>query len=159
MWLGYVLPVMSAALLSPADGRGRAEYTFEPGLHSGDGISRGGFGVASGGRSATWAAVPGDRAGFTAAGARIPGAGTGVPGAEERVPESGAKAVVFSGECCHLAGEVLNLLQKCGFVRGWINARERRLGCDLEDAVRTAACCGVQAALRLAGEDGLIVGW
>jgi hypothetical protein len=116
----------------------------------------GGFGVASGGESVTWAAVPGDRAGITGAGARVPGPGRRVAGAGARVPEAGAKAVPFSGECCHLAGEVLYSLQKSGAVGGWAGARESRLVYDLGDAVRTAVC-GVQAALGLPGEEGLTV--
>jgi hypothetical protein len=95
--------------------------------------------------------------GITGAGARDTWAGTMVPGAELRVPKGGAKAVLFSGECCQLAGKVLDSLQKCGAVRGWTNGRERRVGCDLGDAVRKAGC-GVQAAFWLAGEDGLNVG-
>jgi hypothetical protein len=36
-----VPPVMSVALVSSPGGRGRAEYTSAPGLHSGDGNSKG----------------------------------------------------------------------------------------------------------------------
>jgi hypothetical protein len=73
------------------------------------------------------------------------------------VPGAGAKAVLLSVECCHLAGEVLDPLQKCGVVGRWTNPRSRRLGCDLADAFRTAGC-GVQAALGLADENGLNIG-
>jgi hypothetical protein len=104
----------------------------------------GGFGVASVGQSVTWAAVPGDRMGITGAGARVPGAG--------------AKAVLFSGDCCHLAGEVIDSLYKSGAVGGWTDAHERRLGCDLGD-VRTAGC-GVQAVLgRRWPECWGLAGW
>jgi hypothetical protein len=113
------------------------------------------FDVTSGGESAIWTAVPGDKAGI--AGARVPGAGTRFPGAAARVLEDGAKVILFGGECCQLAGGVIDPLQKRGAVRGRTNVRERRLGCDLGDAVRTAGC-RVQAVLRLAGEDGLKVG-
>jgi hypothetical protein len=106
-----------------------------------------GCGVASGGESAVWTAIPG---------AGIFGGGTRVPGVEGRVPEAGAEAVLLGAECRHLAGEVLDLLQKCG-VGGWTNASQRWLGCDLRDAVRTAGC-GVQAAFLLTGEYGLYVG-
>jgi hypothetical protein len=60
-------------------------------------------------------------------------------------------------ECCHLAGEVLDPLHKCDAVGEWRNARERRLGCGLDDAVCTAAR-GVQVSLRLVGENVLYVG-
>jgi hypothetical protein len=110
----------------------------------------GGCGVASGGGSAVWSAIPG-------AGVRIPGAGTRVPGAEGTVPEAGAETVLLGAECRHLAEEVVDLLQKCGVVGGLTNVSERRLGCHFGDAVRTAGC-GVQAALLLTGENGLYVG-
>jgi hypothetical protein len=54
-------------------------------------------------------------------------------------------------------GEVLDSLQKSGAVGEWTDASERRLGCDVGDAVRTVGC-RVQAALGLASEDGLKVG-
>jgi hypothetical protein len=108
--------------------------------------AEGGCGVASGRGSAVWSAIPG-------AGVWIPGAGTRVPGAVGRVPEAGAETVLLGAECRHLAGEVVDLLQKCG-VGGWTSASERRLGCHLRDAVRTAGC-GVQAELLLTGETGL----
>jgi hypothetical protein len=111
--------------------------------------AEGGCGVASGGGSAVWSAIPG-------AGVRMPCAGTRVPGAEGRVLWAGPETVLPGAECRHLAGEVVDLLQKCG-VGGWTNASERRLGCHLGDAVRTAGC-GVQAALLLTGEGGLYVG-
>jgi hypothetical protein len=69
--------------------------------------AEGGCGVASGGGSAVWSAIPG-------AGARIRGAGTRVLGAEGRVPEAGSEAVLLGAECHHLAGVVLELVQKCG---------------------------------------------
>jgi hypothetical protein len=59
----------------------------------------------------------------------------------------------LSNEYCNLAGEALDTLQKCRAVRKWNNIRECRLGCDLDDAVRTA-CRGVQVALRLADKNG-----
>jgi hypothetical protein len=64
------------------------------------------------------------------------------------------EAVLLSAECRHLAGEVLDLLQKCGVAEGWINPSERRMRCYLEDAVYRADC-GVQAALLLNSENGL----
>jgi hypothetical protein len=109
-----------------------------------------GCGVAPGGGPAVRSAIPGARAG-------IYGAGTRVPGAEGRVPEAGAEAVLLGAEYRHLAGEVLDLLQKCSVVGGWTNATKRRLGCDLGDAVRTPDC-GVQATLMLTGEIALYVG-
>jgi hypothetical protein len=69
------------------------------------------------------------------------------------VPGSGVRVGLLGTECYHLAGEVLNTLQKCGAVAEWDNARDCRLGCGLVDADS-----GVQAALGLAGEDGLHVG-
>jgi hypothetical protein len=74
-----------------------------------------------------------------------------------RIPEAGAETVLLGAECRLLAREVVDLLQKCGVVGWWTNASERRLGCNLWDAVRTAGC-GVQAALLLTGENGLYVG-
>jgi hypothetical protein len=38
-------------------------------------------------------------------------------------------------ECCHLAGEVLDTLQKCIALREWCNVREHWLGYSLDDAV------------------------
>jgi hypothetical protein len=70
-----------------------------------------GYGVALGGGSAVWSKIPG-------AGAGISDAGTRVPGAEGRVPEAGAETVLLGAECRHLAGEVVDLLQKCGVVGG-----------------------------------------
>jgi hypothetical protein len=69
------------------------------------------------------------------------------------VPEAGAETDLLGAECRHLAGEGVDLLQKCG-VGGWTNGSERRLGCHLGDAVRTAGF-GVQAALLLTGENEL----
>jgi hypothetical protein len=71
------------------------------------------------------------------------------------VPGAGVKAVL-SAECCHLAGEVLDPLQKCGAVWEWTIARKCQLGYDLKDAVRTAYC-HIQAAVGMAGEIGLYV--
>jgi hypothetical protein len=71
--------------------------------------------------------------------------------------EAGAEAVLLGAECRQLAGEVLDLLQKCGVFGWWTNASELQLGCDLRDAVRTADC-GVQATLLLTGENGRILG-
>jgi hypothetical protein len=42
-------------------------------------------------------------------------------------------------------------LLECNAFVGWGDAGERRLGCDLGDAVRTVRCT-VQAALWLTGE-------
>jgi hypothetical protein len=52
-----------------------------------------------------------------------------------------------------MAGEVLDPLQKCVELGEWSDARERPLGCGLDDAVCTEAH-GVQVALGLAGENG-----
>jgi hypothetical protein len=70
----------------------------------------------------------------------------------------GAKVSQLGAECCHLAREVLDLLRKCVAVGEWHDARERQLGCGLDDAVCTAAR-GVQVALGLAGENGPYVVW
>jgi hypothetical protein len=48
--------------------------------------------------------------------AAVPGAGPGIPGA-------GAKVGQLMAECCYLAGEVLDKLQKCVGVGEWRNAR------------------------------------
>jgi hypothetical protein len=77
--------------------------------------------------------------------------------AEGRVPDAGAEAVLLDVERRHLTGEVLNLLAECSPVVGCSDAGERRLGCDLGDAV-CAERCGFQAALRLTGEVGLYIG-
>jgi hypothetical protein len=74
-----------------------------------------------------------------------------------RIPGAGARAGPLGAEYCHLAGEVLDKLQKCGAVGVWDNISERRLGCGLGDAVRTGIR-GVQVALVLAGENGLYAG-
>jgi hypothetical protein len=131
-----VPPVVSAALVPSAGGRRRARYTFALGLRSSDGTSRGWV----------WCHL---------GTVRMPCAGTRVTGAGG-VPEASAETVLLSAECRHLAGEVVDLLQNCGVV-GWTNGSERRLGCHLGDAVRTAGC-GVQAALLLTGENGLYIG-
>jgi hypothetical protein len=102
-----------------------------------------GCGLFLGGGSVAWVAVP--------------GGGAGVSGAETRVPGGGAKAVLLSCKCRHLAVEVLDLLLKCGAVRGWTKAGKCRLGCDLNGTVCTAGC-RVQARLRLEGEHSLDVG-
>jgi hypothetical protein len=73
--------------------------------------AEGGCGVASGGVSAVWSAIPGP-------GVRIPGAGTRVPGPEGRVLEAGVEMVLFGAECRELAREVVDLLQKCDVVGG-----------------------------------------
>jgi hypothetical protein len=64
------------------------------------------------------------------------------------------EAVVLGAVCRHLAGKVLDLLQKCGVVGG--RSSELLLRCDLGDAIRTGGC-SVQAALVLTGEIGLYV--
>jgi hypothetical protein len=66
--------------------------------------AEGGCGVALEGGSAVWSAIP--------------GAGAGISSAGTRVPEGGAEAVLLGAECRHLGGEVLDLLQKCGVVKG-----------------------------------------
>jgi hypothetical protein len=86
----------------------------------------------------------------------ISGAGTRILGAERRISDAGAEAVLLGAECRHLAGEVLDLLQKCGVVGGWTNASKRRMGFDLRVAVLTA-CFGFQAALILTVESGQYV--
>jgi hypothetical protein len=45
----------------------------------------------------------------------------------------------LGAECCHLAREILDTLQKCSAVGEWGNAHERRLGCGLNNAVCTAS--------------------
>jgi hypothetical protein len=62
----------------------------------------------------------------------------------------------LGAECCHLAGEVLDTLQKYSAVE-WDNARERRLEYYLDDAVSTWGR-GDQVVLGLADEDGPYVG-
>lgn len=66
-----------------------------------------------GGASAAWAVISGDEAVIPGAVATIGGAGASVPGSGR------AKAVLLRGECCHLAGEVLDPLQKCGVHSFW----------------------------------------
>jgi hypothetical protein len=142
---------MPATLVSPAGGRRRAWYTFAPGLRSGNGTSKGWDRCCPLRGSVTWAAIPGDGTGVDetgVAGAGVPGAGTRVRRTEERILKGSARAVLLSCECCHLAGEVLDPLQKCGAVREWTNASEDRLGYDLGAAVRTEGC-RVQATSRL----------
>jgi hypothetical protein len=87
--------------------------------------AEGGCSVILGGGSAAWAAVPGTWA--------------GIPGATMRFPEVGSRVGPLSTECFHLAGEVLDPLQKCVALWEWDNARERQLDCSLDDAVCTAA--------------------
>jgi hypothetical protein len=125
--VAHLLPLMSTALVSPAGSRHRAECTFAPGLHSGDGTNRGWMQRHLGRGSAAWAAV------------------------------SGARADPLGAECCHLAGEVLDMPYKCGAVGEWNNAPECRLGCGLKDAVHIAGR-GAQVAVGLAGENGLTLG-
>jgi hypothetical protein len=130
----HVPPLMSAALASLlAVGAGRS-ILLRSGSEAVMVTAEGACSIISEGGSATRTAVSG-------AGAGIPGAGAKVPGAQVRVLEGGAKAVLLGGECCHLAGEVLDPLQKCGVVRGWTNATERQLRCDLgtRSAQRAAA--------------------
>jgi hypothetical protein len=69
---------------------------------------------------------------------------------------AGAKAFLLVAECCHPAGEFLDLLHECGIGR-LTKASERRLRCDLGDAIRVVGC-GVQAALAVPSEDGLYIG-
>jgi hypothetical protein len=100
---------MSAALVSLLTA-GAGQSTL---LRSGSEVTivpaEAGCSVISGGRSATRTAFPG-------AGAGISGFGAMVPGAETRVPEASAKIILLSAECCHLVGELLHPLQKCGAV-------------------------------------------
>ena len=55
-----------------------------------------------------------------------------------------------------MAGEVSDLLPKCGVVRGLTYATECRLDFDLGDTVRTEGC-SLEVALVLAGEEALYV--
>jgi hypothetical protein len=73
-------------------------------------------------------------------------------GAAGRVSEAGAEVVLLVTECCHPAGEFLDLLHECG--GRLTNASERRLRCGLGDAIRVVGC-GVQTALAVPSEDGL----
>jgi hypothetical protein len=83
---------MSAVLVFPAGGRRRAEHNFAPGGSAEVTVPvEGGCTVISGRGSAARAAVL--------------GAGAGIPGGGARVSPHGT-------ECCHLAGEVLDTLQK-----------------------------------------------
>jgi hypothetical protein len=87
---------MSAVSVSLAGGRRRVEYTFAFGLYNGDSTSRG------------WMQRHLGR--FLELRPGTPGAGAKVgPGAEARVD-------LLRAECCHLAGEVLDPLQKCSDV-------------------------------------------
>jgi hypothetical protein len=122
-------PVMSAALVSLlAVGAGRST-PLRSGSESATVPAEDGC-VISGGGSSTRTAV-------LEAWAGVPGTGELVSGAEARVPEAGPKAFLLSAECSYLAGE-LHPLQKCSVVWGWASASERRLGCNLGDAVRAA---------------------
>jgi hypothetical protein len=87
---------------SPAGGRRRAEYTFVPGSEAAMVPAEDECSIISGGDSAARTAVP--------------GAVAGIPGA-------GAKAVLLGADCCQLAGEVLDPLQKYGVVGGGVNQR------------------------------------
>jgi hypothetical protein len=71
-----------------------------------------------------------------------PGTGTSVVGG------SRVEAVLLRCECCHLVGEVFNLLKKRGALSGWANGRECWLECDLGDAVA-----------QRAAESRLLSGW
>jgi hypothetical protein len=108
---------MCAALVSSAGFMRRARYTFALGPRSGDGTNRGWVRCRHRRGICCFSAIPG-------AGARISGAGRRVPGAEGRVPEAGPEVVLIGTDCRHLAGEVLDLLQKCGVFGGWTNASE-----------------------------------
>jgi hypothetical protein len=57
----------------------------------------------------------------------------------------GQQLVVVRAECCHLVGEVLDMLQKYNAVVEWGNGRKRQLGCALDDVVCTEGC-GIQVA-------------
>jgi hypothetical protein len=107
-------------------------------------------GASSEGGTAGRSVIPG-------AGEGISGAGTKVSGAEWRIPKAGTEAVLLGAQCRHQAGEVFDFLQKCGFVGRWANNSDRRLGCDLGDAVCIKGC-GAQATLMLIGEDYLYIG-
>jgi hypothetical protein len=128
--------LVSTALVSPlAVGTGLS-ILLRPGSVAAMVPAEGGCSIISGGGSTARAAVP--------------GAGAWVPGAEAMMSPLGAA-------CCHLAGEVFDTLQKCSAVREWGNARERRLGCGLGEAVHTAGR-SIQVALGLAGENDPYVG-
>jgi hypothetical protein len=92
-------------------------------------VPAGGGCVISGGGSAGRTAIPEAEAG-------ILGAGSWVSGAEARVPEAGAKAALLGTECSHLAGEVLDPLQKCGVVRGGPTLASA--GCGATSGMRSA---------------------
>ena len=81
----------------------------------------------------------------------------GDPLPERWFPVVVEKVGQLGAECCHLAREALDPLHKCVAVGEWRDSRQRRLGCGLDNAVCTAACC-IQAALGLAGENGPYVG-
>jgi hypothetical protein len=113
--------------------------------------AEGGFSVVSGGRSAALVAVPRARTGISGVMVQVSCVGG-------KVPEAFAGAVFLGAGRRHLTGEFRDFLLNCSCVEGWSDAGQCRLGCDLGDAVRTAGC-GVQAAVFLAGEVGLYVGW
>jgi hypothetical protein len=100
----YVPLLMSAALVSLLAVGAELSTLLRPGSEAAKAPAETGCSIISGGESAARAAVP-------EAGARV-------PGDEARVPENFAKAVFFVVECCNLAGEVLNLLQKCSAAWG-----------------------------------------
>jgi hypothetical protein len=105
------MSAMSVSLLLVGAGRGTL---WRSGPETAMVLTVGGCVVASGGGSAVLVAVPGAGAGITGAGARV-------PVAERRVSKTGAEAVLLGAECRHLAGEVIDLLQKCGVVEGGVD--------------------------------------
>jgi hypothetical protein len=96
------LTLSVASVSSPGGVGAGPEYTFVPGLRSGDVAGRGWV---------RWHLVRGI---CFLVGGPGGGAGIGAAGAEARASGVGAKAVLFGAECGRLAGEVLDSLQECG---------------------------------------------
>jgi hypothetical protein len=66
----------------------------------------------------------------------VPGAGARIPGVGVEVgPGSGVEIGQLGAECCNLAGEVLDVLQKCTDLGEWRNACNSWLGHGLNDVV------------------------
>jgi hypothetical protein len=94
-------------------------------------------GFSCGGRSRTTLLCPSSVAAMVPAGggcsiilgwwsvaqAAVPGAAARIPGVGAEVsPGSGVEVGQLGAECCHLAGEVLDVLQKCTDLGEWCNA-------------------------------------
>jgi hypothetical protein len=112
-----VPPLMSAALISLLVVGAGLSALLHPGFVTVMVPAGGGWNVILGGASAAWAAVP---------------------GAVVRVSGTGVRVGPLCTECCHLAGEVLDTLQKCGAVGvwdtlecGWVAASPARMACML----------------------------